>query len=117
MNNQPTISFNVNSGIVRLTGSIPNDGINVYEQAMARQQIIWQQRREFQQALLEQNYPVNYIIGHSVLIGMVSVALIAIQIVMIVNQYTNYYLGSGIWVSAYLLIAMSVALSVSKCVN
>ena len=64
--------------------------------------------------MLEQNYPVKYIIGHSIIIGVVCVTLIALQIVMIINQYTLYYIGSGIWVSAYLLLAMSLALYVSK---
>ena len=90
-----------------------NNGTNIFELGMAKRQILLQQRREFQTKMLEKNYPVNCIIGHSIIVAAVCITLIALEIIMIINKSPLYYIGSGIWVSAYLLFSMSLALLIS----
>ena len=64
--------------------------------------------------MLEQNYSVKFVIGHAIFVGAICITLIALQIVMIVNKYPLYYVGAGIWVSAYFIILISLSLLLSK---
>ena len=64
--------------------------------------------------MLEQNYSVKFVIGHAIFVGAICITLIALQIVMIVNKYPLYYVGTGIWVSAYFIILISLSLLISK---
>jgi hypothetical protein len=85
-----------------------------YEQMMGYRQQLMAQRQQYQQKMLDQNYPVKYVIAHSIIVGSLSIVAIALQIVMIVNQSLNYNIGAGIWVGSYLLIAISLALLLSQ---
>jgi hypothetical protein len=63
---------------------------NMYTNMIAHQQTLIEHRRLHQQKMLEQNYPVKYVIAHSALIGILGIVVIALQIVMIINK-TGYY--------------------------
>ena len=91
-------------------------GMPIYsdEQAIALQLMIIQKRREYQQKMLEKHYPVKFIIWHSIVMGSVCVALIVLEIFKIINQYPLYYVGVGIWVAAYLIVAILMAILVSE---
>jgi hypothetical protein len=102
----PFGGYNPNTGGINLQ---PNH----YEQVMVMRQQLMAQRQQFQQKMLEENYPVKYIIGHAILVGALSLTVIVLQIVMIIYKSPNYNIGSGIWVGSYLLIAISLALLIS----
>ena len=98
------------------TNSSTNTGapVNIYEQMMIQQQELYRQQQEYRQKMLEENYPVKFVIGHAIIVGAICVTLIVLQIVMIVNQYPMYYIGQGIWVAAYFIIPLSLELILSK---
>jgi hypothetical protein len=76
-----------------------NAAVNIYEQMNIQREILLQQAQEYRLKMLEKNYPVNFVIGHGILLGLICVVIFVLQIVMIVNKYPLYYVGSGIWVS------------------
>lgn len=87
---------------------------NMYTNMVAQRQYFLQHRRLHQQKMLEQNYPVKYVIVHSALIGILSIVIIALQIVMIVKQVGYYWYGSGLWTGISLLIGVGIALAISN---
>ena len=100
-----------------LTNGIPTvytNGLNLYEQMVVQRQIILRQQQEYRQKMLEQNYPVKFVIGHAIFVVAICITLIALQIVMIINEYPLYYVGTGFWVSAYFIITISLSLLISK---
>ncbi len=114
--NNNNYNQNMYSGAIPLGGNYPNTGgipPNRYEQLMEYRQQLKAQRQQFQQKMLEENYPVKYVIGHAILVGALSLTVIVLQIVMIIYKSPNYNIGSGIWVGLYLLIAISLALLIS----
>ena len=88
--------------------------VNMYEQMMIQRQELYKQQQEYRQKMLEQHYPVKFVIGHAVIVGAICVTLIVLQIIMIINQYPMYYVGQGIWVAAYFIIPISLELLLSK---
>ena len=87
---------------------------NMYTNMLVNQQTLIQHRRLHQQKMLEQNYPVKYVIAHSALVGILGIVAIALQIVMIINKTGYYWYGSGIWCGVGLLISISIALLISS---
>ena len=63
---------------------------------------------------LKENYPTVYVIIHSVVLGILSVLLIAFQSKLIVERNVFYFTGSGIWVGIYFLITVLLTLAISK---
>jgi hypothetical protein len=57
------------------------------------QQELYRQHEENRQKMFEENYPVKFVIGHAIVVGVICVTLIVLQIVMIVNQYPKYNIG------------------------
>ena len=111
MNSQPP-RYNIRTTTLR--GEMPY-GMNYYEQAVIQHKIMLRQREEeYLKKKLKEDYPVKFIIGHSIAVTVVCVTLIALQIAMFVNQSPVYFVASGFWVSAYLLIPMTLVLCVSK---
>ena len=76
--------YRYNRGITPL---ISTHGPNLYERMMMQRQILAQQQRDYQKKMLEQNYPFKYAIGHGIFLLALAVVEIALQIVMIINQY------------------------------
>ena len=71
-------------------------------------------QREEAIRLFKEDFPTNYIIFHSIFMVLFNIVLIAIQIVLIVN---NAYLGSvanGIWCAVINFIAVITALVLCK---
>ena len=71
-------------------------------------------QREEAIRIFKEDFPTNYIIFHSILMVLFNIVLIAIQIVLIVN---NAYLGSvsnGIWCAVINFIAVLTALVLCK---
>ena len=111
----PTDGFTNNTS--NLTNGMPTvdtNGLNAYEQMIAQQQLLSKQQQEYRQKMLEQNYPIKFVIGHAIFVGAICITLIALQIIMIINKNPVYYVGAGIWVSAYFIIAISLSLLISK---
>jgi hypothetical protein len=94
-----------------ITNPIPE---NMYEHMMIQREELYRQAQEYRQKILEQNYPVKFVIGHSIVLGGVCLALVVLQIIMIINQYPLYYIGTGIWVAGFFLIPISLELILSK---
>jgi hypothetical protein len=59
-------------------------------------------------------YPIKYVIIHSSLIIVLSLAAIAIQVVLIVEKAPLSVLGSGIWIGVFYIVAVFLALLNSK---
>jgi hypothetical protein len=112
-NANQSMMFNTESYPMQGTAYNPN-GINFYEQAMVHRQLILQQQREYQNKLLEQNYPVKYVFIHSFILGGLSISAIVLQILVIVSNKSIYSIGAGIWVGIFFLIAITLALLVGK---
>lgn len=93
-------------------GGIP-PGMN-YEQMMAYRSNLIQQRRQYMEKMLKENFPVKYVIVHSCLLIAICIISIVMQIMLIINKSGNYTVGSGIWVAAYFLFTVGLALLLSK---
>jgi hypothetical protein len=73
--------------------------------------------REYQKIMLKEIYPGNFVLVYSFIIGMICVALFVLQTIMIIYQYSFFYVGINMWVSAYFLVLASLALLMSKYFN
>ena len=89
----------------------------MFEQMMIQQQELYRQAQENRQKMIDQKYPVNFVIGHSVLLAAVCLALVVLQIMMIINQNPLYYIGTGIWVAGFFIILISLELILSKYIK
>ena len=89
----------------------------MFEQMMIQQQELYRQAQENRQKMIDQKYPVNFVIGHSVLLAAVCLALVVLQIMMIKNQNPLYYIGTGIWVAGFFIILISLELILSKYIK
>ena len=112
-NGNQNMMFSSNYPPIGGSFNYPNNGVNYYEQAMMQRQIILQQQREYQNKLLQENYPVRYVIIHSFLLGSLSITAIVIQILVLI-EVNSFSIGGGVWVGVFLLIAILIALVVSK---
>lgn len=85
-----------------------------YEQMMNYRQQLYQQQRAYQQKMLEENYPVKFVIVYSAIVALICITSIIIQILIIIDKAANYSVGSGIWVASYFFIIIALALFISN---
>ena len=62
----------------------------------------------------QENYPSKYVVIHSILIVLLSIAAIVVQIVLIINKAPLSVIGSGIWVGVFYIVAVFLAVLNSK---
>lgn len=67
--------------------------------------------------LFHENFPANYLIYHSIVLGALSILLIAIQIVLLASKSYMAEIANGIWSSIISFIAIFTALLLCKCEN
>lgn len=84
-----------------------------------REERLERRMRQSQEAkrLFNENFPTTFVIIHSILTVVLSLALVAIQIILFVN---NAYLGvisNGIWCAAVNLFAIITCLILRKFVK
>ena len=79
-----------------------------------REKSLAHQKTQIQKNQLEQNYPVKYVLCHSIIMIILSITVIVIQVLMIIEKSPNYFVGSGIWVGVFFLIAACLAMVLSK---
>jgi hypothetical protein len=114
------IYFPSNQNIMFMPGMPPPEaacghGITrMYENEIVRKQLSYEQKARIQQDQLEKHYPVIYVVCHSAVMCVLSITAILVQVLMIIQKSPNYFVGSGIWVGAYFLIATLLAIAVSK---
>ena len=104
--------YSINVGMTPLATT--SYGPNLYERMMIQRQALYRQQQEYQQKILEEKYPVKYVIVHSIIVVLLSITAIVIQILMILDKSIFYYYGTGIWIGVILLITAFVALAISK---
>ena len=63
--------------------------------------------------LLRDRYPVKFAAIHGTIMILLSLAAIALQIVMIVYQAPLYFIGSGIWSGVYFIFTAGLAILIS----
>ena len=106
----PINAFNTNNAMSVINMNGTNSAL-AYGQIMAQTQ--QQNQNEYKDILLNQQYPVKFVVVHAIITGAISAAMIGLQIFMIINKLRdNYY--TGIWVGAYFLIPISLELLISK---
>ena len=88
----------------------------LYNEMIAQREEISKNREKQENKLLQENYPIPFVIGYSIFIVILSIIAIVIQILMIFNQSHNYQIGAGIWVGCYLMLAATLALAVSELI-
>lgn len=89
----------------------PND---IYEDIEVRRRLNFLRFRAYQARKFKERYPVKWVIPLSILISLISIAAIVIQIIMIAKKSAYYYVGSGIWVGSWFLIASVLAFLLSN---
>jgi hypothetical protein len=89
------------------------NGVNINVQ----RETMLQPEGDNQTIMLKEIYSGNFVLIYSFIIGTICVALFALQTIMIINQYSLYYFGINMWVSAYFLVLASLALLMSKYFN
>lgn len=128
--NMNTTSFtNVSSGFngMPYTTQIPMQpvitmyGANyqpmTYEEMMIYRQQLIQQRQAYNQKMLEERYPVKYVLVHASILILLSIAAIVIQVFIIIKSISYYHIGSGIWAGVYFILAASLALLLSRTIS
>ncbi len=104
--------YRYNSGMTPIS-TMPY-GPNLYERMMIQRQVLRQQEREYQQKILEERYPVKFVIVNSIIIGLLSIAAFVIQIIMILNKSLFNVYGTGIWIGISLLVIVFLAVAISR---
>ena len=110
-----TNPYRQNSGMTPIS-TMPQYGPNLYERMMIQRQNLRQQEREYQQKILEERYPVKFVVANSIIIVLLSIAAFVIQIMMILNKSLVYSFGTGIWIGVILLVIAFLAVAISKFV-
>lgn len=100
--------------LINYLRTINNNEINFYEFMALQRKRFKQQQKANRQKMLEENYPVKFVIGYATFVGAICIVLIALQIVLMINKYYLYYIGTGLWISAYFMILISLFLVISK---
>ena len=83
--------------VVPMNGMMYNPSINIYEQQREFRMKMIQQRNEFINKQLKENFPVKYILVHGIILLVIALTMIAMQILLLVvgSQYSAN--SSGIW--------------------
>ena len=60
--------------------------------------------------LIQDEFPTKYVIFHSVILTLISIALIAIQIILLVNKAYLSNVSTGLWCAAVNFLSILMAL-------
>jgi hypothetical protein len=104
--------YRYNSGMTPIS-TMPY-GPNLYERMMIQRRVLRHQEREYQQKILEERYPVKFVIINSIIIGLLSIAAFVIQIIMILNKSLFNVYGTGIWIGISLLVIVFLAVAIGR---
>lgn len=63
---------------------------------------------------IEKNYPIRYVLAHSILMIVLNVTLIVMQVIATVNNAAFSELGLAFWVGIYNLVIAAQAILTSK---
>jgi hypothetical protein len=97
----PINAFNSNN--VMNNGTNNMNGTPAYGQIVAQTQM--QNQTEHKNVLLNQLYPVKFVIVHALITGAISVATIGLQVYMIINElFNNFYSGKKKTIYLYIFI-------------
>ena len=85
-----------------------------YEQQINYRRQMRQQQMQFVEKQLKENFPKAYVLAHSILLAMICVVEIVLQIVIIAQNGSLYYIANGIWGGAFGIVLAGVTASLSK---
>ena len=77
-------------------------------------ELILHPKKDHFQKLLEDRYPIKFVIGHSAFVFVICITLIGLQIAMTQNASTANSQYIGIWVSLPLVFTATISILVSK---
>ena len=111
------IQNNLQSTARRFNLNDPNVYAQMWAQILTQRQILLQQKmlirmqkEQYRKNMLEKKYPVKYVIFHAIFILTICIAIIVLQFIM-KNAYNAL---AGLFVSAYLISTITIALFVSE---
>jgi hypothetical protein len=68
-----------------------------YEQQIIYRQQLAAQQRDYINKRLQEHFPTKYVLGHAAVLGLIGLAAIVLQIVLLVNNAYNSQIANGIW--------------------
>lgn len=101
--------------MVPVNGMMMNPNINIYEQQREFRMKMMQERNEYINKRLKENFPVKYVLVHGIILLVMAAIMISMQIVLLVKNSPNAFNSSGIWCGAYLgIVVLMLFLFYSK---
>ena len=74
-----------------------NTNRNEYDEQMTAREHRLNDRKEFIEKLIKENFPVKFVVFHAVALSILALIAVTFQSLMIVYKYSFYYIGSGYW--------------------
>ena len=83
--------------MVPINGMMMDPNVNIFEQQQLMRQKMIQQRNEYVEKRLKENFPVKYSIVHGIILLIMAATMISLQIVLLVKRSPGSTSSSGLW--------------------
>ena len=83
--------------MVPMNGMMMDPNVNIFEQQQLMRQKMIQQRNEYVEKRLKENFPVKYSIVHGIILLIMAATMISLQIVLLVKRSPGSTSSSGLW--------------------
>ena len=90
--------------MVPMNGMMMNPNINIYEQQREFRLKMMQERNDYINKRLKENFPVRYVMIHGIILLGIAAIMISMQIILLVKDSPVSANSSGIWSGSCLLV-------------